>query len=138
MKYSDWLATVPPTITTDPLWKMQLYRQALFAGELAWHDCDILRKQAASRAIADQLIRSAGSVSANIAEGYSRSGGKDRARFYEFAMGSARETRDWYYKAKHILNPDVIEHRMQLQSEIVRQLLNIIPKERKRNLQNQK
>ncbi|MFN8404533.1 MAG: four helix bundle protein [Anaerolineales bacterium] len=34
-----------------------------------------------------------GSVGANISEGYSRSSGKDRARFYEYALGPARESR---------------------------------------------
>ena len=47
--------------------------------------------------LADQLYRSLGSIGANLAEGYSRGTGKDRAHFYEYALGSARESRDWYY-----------------------------------------
>jgi hypothetical protein len=43
--------------------------------------------------VADQLHRSLGSISANLTEGYSRSKGLDRARFLEFALGSARKPR---------------------------------------------
>ncbi len=47
---------------------------------------------------ADSLWKmTVGSIRANIAEGYSRGTGKDRARFYEYALGSARESRDWYF-----------------------------------------
>ncbi len=71
-----------------------------------------------------------GSISANIAEGYSRGSGKDRARFYEYALGSARESRDWYYKARHILREEVVSHRMGLLSQIIRLLLVMVPDQR--------
>lgn len=38
MNYDDWLKSVPVEITGDALWKMAVYRQALFLGELAWFD----------------------------------------------------------------------------------------------------
>ena len=68
--------------------------------------------------ITNFLYRSVGSVSANIAEGYSRGTGKDRARFYEYALGSARESRDWYFKARHILGNEVVTHRLSLLTEV--------------------
>jgi four helix bundle protein len=43
---------------------------------------------------------SLGSVGANMAEGYSRLGARERARSFEYALGSARESRDWYYNAR--------------------------------------
>ena len=38
MTYQEWLATVPKEITDDALWRMEVYRLALFAGDVAWHD----------------------------------------------------------------------------------------------------
>jgi four helix bundle protein len=46
-----------------------------------------------------QLWRSAVSIAANSAEGYSRGTGADRARFHEHALGSARECIVWYEAA---------------------------------------
>ncbi len=66
----------------------------------------------------------------NIAEGYSRRSGKERARFYEYALGSAREARTWYYQGRHGLKENVLIHRLQLLTRIIRLLLNIIPAER--------
>ncbi len=82
----------------------------------------------------DQLCRALGSISANIAEGYSRSSGTDRARFYEYALGSARESRDWYYKSRHVLTDAIVEHRVDLCSQIIRLLLTMLPDERHRYL----
>jgi four helix bundle protein len=84
--------------------------------------------------LSDQLYRAAGSISANLAEGYSRGTGKDRARFYEYALGSARESRDWYFKARHILGENVFHHRLELLTRIIQLLLKMIPQQRGRVL----
>ena len=130
MTFDDWLKTVPPEITNDTLWKMQLYRQALFLGELGWHDASKLAKDRRTLRLSDQLYRATGKISTNVAEGYSKASGKDQARFYEYALGSCRETRDWYYKGRHIIGEWVAEHRMQVTVHLIRQLLKIIPKQR--------
>jgi four helix bundle protein len=80
--------------------------------------------------VADQLYRAIGSVAANIAEGYSHRSGRNQARFYEYALGSAREARGWYYQGRHLLGETVTAHRLQLLTEIIRQLLAIIPAQR--------
>lgn len=132
--FDEWLTIVPETITGDPLWRMKVYRLAVFLGDLAWHDVTKLVSDQRTIGLADQLFRAVGSIGANIAEGYSRQSGRDRARFYEYALGSTRESRHWYYQGRHVLSDKVAEHRINLLAEIARLLLSIIPQERVRNL----
>lgn len=130
MKYDEWLETVPPEITNDPIWKLEVYRLALFAGDIGWNDVLSLSKNNLMWSVADQLHRSLGSISANLTEGYSRSKGLDRARFFEFSLGSARESRDWYYKSRHVLSPEIVKHRMGLVTLIVSMLVPMISHQR--------
>jgi four helix bundle protein len=130
MNYEEWMASVPQELTNDPLWRMEVYRFALFAGDLAWHNVSKLAQDKRTISLADQLYRAVSSISANIAEGYSRHSGKDQARFYEYALGSAREARVWYYHGRHVLTETVVTHRLKLLTKIVRLLLSIIPVER--------
>jgi four helix bundle protein len=125
---------VPEEITNDPLWRMEVYRLALFASDLAWHDVSRLVQDKRTISLADQLYEAVGSISANIAEGYSRSSGKDEARFYEYSLGSAREARTWYFQGRHVLGSTVALHRIRLLTQIIRLLLTIIPVERRRKL----
>ncbi|MBI1881895.1 MAG: four helix bundle protein [Chloroflexi bacterium] len=125
MNYEDWSNSVPETIKSDSLWKMTAYRLALFLADIGWYDVTKLMQDRRTIGLSDQLYRSLGSISANLAEGYSRGTGKDRARFYEYALGSARESRDWYFKGRHVLGQTVVEHRLQLLAEIIRLLLTM-------------
>lgn len=54
----------------------------------------------------------------------------DQARFYEYAMGSARECRGWYYSVRHSLSDELFESRLALLTEIIKMLLHITPKTR--------
>jgi four helix bundle protein len=130
MTYQEWQSTVPIEITDDSLWKMQAYRLALFGCDIAWQDVTKLASDLRTRGLSDQLYRAFGSVAANLAEGYSRSSGRDRARFYEYALGSGRETRGWYFKGRHVLGPAVVSHRLRLLTEIVRLTLVMVPNNR--------
>jgi four helix bundle protein len=130
MRYVEWEASVPAEIVNDPLWKISAYRQALFVADIGWHDVTKLMQDRRTVGLADQLYRALGSTGANLAEGYSRGAGKDRVRFYEYALGSAREARDWYYKGRHLLGEEVTCHRISLLSEIIKLLLTMIPNQR--------
>jgi four helix bundle protein len=130
MNYEEWEKTLPQAITGDSLWKVTAYRLALFIADLGWLDVTCLMKDRRTIGVSDQLYRALGSVGANIEAGYSRGTGKDRARFYEYALGSARESRGWYYKGRHILGEPVVQHRLQLLTEIVRLLLTMVPQQR--------
>jgi four helix bundle protein len=130
MTYVDWAKSVPPEITGDAVWRVESYRLSLFAADLAWTDVSKLVQDRRTISLADQLYRSAGAVSSDIVEGYSRSSHKDQARFYEYALGSAREARNWYYEGRHVLGQLVCAHRLQLLTQVIRLLLTMIPNER--------
>jgi four helix bundle protein len=130
MDLARWEDEVPLTLKRDALWRMRVYRLSLFLSDLGWPDVILLSQDRRTFSLSDQLNRALGSISSNVAEGYSRGSGRDRARFYEYALGSARESRDWYYKARYVLGPEVTQHRLALLSEVIRLLLTIIPCER--------
>jgi len=130
MNYDEWLSSVPEEMTNDRLWTLEVYKLSLFASDFGWHDVTKLMGDKRTSSLSSQLYRSLGSISANIAEGYSRGTGKDRARFYEYALGSARETRGWYYKGRHILGIEIASHRIRFLTQIIRLLLKMIPQQR--------
>ena len=129
MDFDSWQDKVPEAIRADSLWKMKAYRLALYRSDLCWQDTAAILEQK-KFSLADQLSRSVGSVSANLAEGYSRSTGRDRALVYQYALGSARESRDWYFKVRFILGADMVEQRFKLLTEIIRLLVTMIPQPR--------
>ena len=137
MNYAEWERSVPEEFTQDSLWKMEAYRLGLFVADMGWHDVTKLMRDKRTLGLSDQLYRALGSISANLAEGYSRGTGKDRARFYEYALGSARESRDWYHKARHTLGETVTHHRLSLLTQVIRLLLTTIPQQRGRILREQ-
>jgi len=100
-----WEKDCSRAITSDVIWKLDVYRAALFFLHLR---------------------RAAGSVSANLAEGYSRSTRADRLRFLGFALGSARECVSWYQAAREVLPDEAIEARLHLLSRIRALLLGLI------------
>ncbi len=128
--FESWEQTVPTAIRNDPLWNMKVYRMALFASDLGWYDISKLIQDKRVQSLADQLYRALGSVCANLEEGYSKSSPRDRARFFEYSLGSARESRGWYFRGRFVLPEPVASHRIQLQTEIIRLLLTIVPRER--------
>lgn len=119
LSIEEWISSVPEAIRRDPLWKFQVYPKALFLADIAWEDCGQMMNDPRGRAVAEQLIRSAGSIPANLEEGYGRGYGKDNAHFLRIALGSARETRGWYYRARRLLPDGILEVRIALISEII-------------------
>ena len=77
LSFEDWVAQVPESLKRDTLWNFQVYPKALYFYDLVWEDCEYLLKDPRGRAVAYQLIDSAGSVCANIEEGYGRGYGKE-------------------------------------------------------------
>jgi four helix bundle protein len=131
--YQAWLAAVPPEITTDTIWRMTAYRFSLFLSFQSQADLRFLLRHRDTRPHADQLLRAVGGISASLDEGYSRSSGKERAHFYEYALGSAREGRGWYYKCAVALPHEVARARLIRLSRVVRILTVVVPRERASN-----
>ena len=134
MNYAEWLKTVPTSLTGDPLWTVEAYRLALFAADVAWRDVTKLMQDKRTLNLASQLYEAIGSIGANISEGYSRGSGKDRTRFYEYALGSARESRTWYWDARHVLGETIADHRLRFLTQIIRLLLTMVPDQRGQTL----
>lgn len=126
----DWAAQVPELIKQAPLWNFKVYRLALLLADLAWFDAEKLLGTLQGKGVAWQLVNAAGSVPANIEEGYGRGFGKDYARFLRIALGSARETQGWYYRGRHVFTPDVIGHRLQLTDDIISGLVTASEQQR--------
>jgi four helix bundle protein len=136
LRFAEWVNSVPTQISNDPIWKLQVYQPALFASEVAQRDAQSLAQKHLMRPISDQLYRAAASISANLTEGYSRSKAADRSRFYEYALGSARECRDWYYKARSALPEAVVNHRLELTASIVGMIASLISHQRTRAIRD--
>ena len=135
MTFSEWKESVPDVIREDALWMVKAYQLSLFLADVAWLDVVKLSKAPGMRSLSDQLYRSCGSICANIEEGYSKKSSKDRARFYEYSLGSARETRGWFYRARHVLGEEVATHRLGLTTEIIKLLLTMVPDQRSQGKQ---
>lgn len=133
MNLKEWERLVHPDIKNDVLWKVEGYKLALLLADLSWHDSQVIIKERYF-SLADQLYRSSGSISANISEGYLRISNKEKVRFYEIALGSAREVRGWYHKSRHILTDEVTSKRIKPITRIIKLLLYMISDRRRAHL----
>ena len=113
---------------------MRAYQLAKELVDEAWTDSDKLRREPLAEKVAGQLYAAVGSITANIAEGYSRSSGRDRSRIFEYALGSVRESMTWYHTAKPLLGNEVVRERLNKLEQVRRLLLAIIPRERGRSI----
>jgi hypothetical protein len=101
----------------DPIWGLDVYPLSRFALDLAREDGSRHIK-VLPREVRDQLLAAAASISANIAEGYTRPTTADRARFYAYALGSLREAIVWYSSLRDHLDPPLVADRIALLSRV--------------------
>ena len=113
-------------IAGEVLWKVQAYRLALYLGACVELDTRSLGQDGRFALTVGQLVRAAGSIGANIAEGYPRQSARDRVRFYEYALGSAAEVKVWYMSAHRTIAGDVLEERFAVLRSIARLLQTMI------------
>src|SRR5258708_32211044 len=105
--------------------KLTVYKRALeFAG---WSQdlIDSLTKKTSTR---DQSARAGDSIALNIAEGNGKFSQKDRARFFQFAHGSALECAAYLdlLAARRCCSPDAITNGKQVLEEIGRMLFKML------------
>ncbi|MGN8226654.1 four helix bundle protein [Gracilimonas sp. BCB1] len=125
MRFKEWEQKVPKQIKNDVIWKIEAYRLSLYLSDLSWVDSSKIISNK-HFALADQLYRSVGSISANITEGFSRLSNKEKARFCEIALGSTREARDWYFKSRHIIGDEASQARIEMLTSIAKLLQSMI------------
>ncbi len=79
--------------------KLEVYQLSEAFSDSIWDivlDWDNFRKDT----IGKQVVRSAGSIAANIAEGYGRYFYKESKQFFFYSRGSIQETKSWLSKCK--------------------------------------
>ena len=135
--FDEWKDSVPAIIKGHQLWSSLFYQKALFLHDLCWFDCEPWLDDPRGRSIAGQIIRSCGSISANVEEGYGRGFGRDYARFLSIAVASARETQGWYVRARHLMKAEVLQHRLELCDEVIAMIIPAIKTQRQTDNSNQ-
>jgi four helix bundle protein len=110
----------------DPLERYPVYQKALAFYDHVVEDTHVLMREIRGREIARQMIRAAGSISANIEEGYGRGSTKEFVHFLRIARGSARESKGWYRRARGFLPERSIEQRQQEVDEVIALLVSMI------------
>ena len=126
MTYDEWEKSLPETVTSDVIFRVQAFRLASFLADCAERDTRTIGRDPRFAKSAVQLIRAAGSVSATIAEGYPRRSARDRIRYFEYALGSAAEAKSWDLAARTLLPAETLDERFALLASITRLLRTMI------------
>lgn len=110
----------------DPLDELGFYQKSLELYDQCWKDTDLMISDVRGRELTRQLIRSVGSISANIEEGYGRGFGKEYPQYLRISRGSARESKGWYKKSKFLLDQKTIAQRVAVLDDIIASLVKTI------------
>ena len=129
----EWVKTLPDSLRSDPLWKSAYYRLAMYLYDLMWIDSVVINKDFRGREIVHQLVRSAGSVCANMEEAYRRGiGTADYVRIMRIALGELGETQGWYFRARHILGSELLEKRIKVIQQTIALTVKVIDQNRRK------
>ena len=115
LPFDEWVATLPASLIADALWKSMYYRLAMYVYDLVWLDAEKINKDFRGREIVHQIVRSSGSVCANMEESYRHGiGTLDFVRIMRISLGELGETQGWYFRARHILGCELLDKRIQV------------------------
>ena len=87
------------------IYELDVYKLAEDLSDKVWYNFDKW-PQKVQRTIGYQIMQSADSIAANIAEGYGRYTPAERKLFYRYSRGSFEETKAWLRK---LIRRNVIE-----------------------------
>ena len=133
LPFEEWVKTLPDSLRTDPLWKSAYYRLSMYMYDLMWNDVEIINKDFRGREIVHQLVRSAGSVCANMEEAYRRGiGTADYVRIMRISLGELGETQGWYFRARHILGSELLEKRIKVIQQTIALTVKVIDQNRRK------
>jgi len=133
LPFEEWVNTLPASLRNDPLWKSAYYRLAMYLYDLVWLDSSVINKDFRGREIVYQIVRSAGSVCANMEEAYRRGiGTADFVRIMRISLGELGETQGWYFRSRHILNQETLDKRIKVIQQAIALTVTVIDKNRKR------
>jgi len=130
MDLDEWVLLAPRQLRESPVWKVRVFQIAAYVAATAADDAVHLETAPRFSRVVPQLIGAAGSILANVAEGYSRLSRKERIKYYEYALGSANETTSWYHTAASALPAGALDSRLNYLARISQLLLTMIRNER--------
>ena len=129
----EWVKTLPASLRNDPLWKSAYYRLSMYLYDLMWLDAEKINKDFRGREIVHQLVRSSGSVCANMEEAYRRGiGTPDFVRIMRISLGELGETQGWYFRARHILGADILDKRIAVIQQAIALTVTVIDQNRRK------
>ena len=109
-----WEKTCSRAITSDTVWKLDMYRSALFLIYCVRMDLRSIPGIRANDELAVQLLTAAASVSAHIGEGYGRWTLPDQLKYLGYSLGSVRECISFYEALRDRLPEAVVDERQAL------------------------
>ncbi|MFZ5855616.1 MAG: four helix bundle protein [Chloroflexota bacterium] len=129
----EWVKTLPASLINDPLWKSAYYRLTMYLYDLMWLDAEKINKDFRGREIVHQLVRSSGSVCANMEEAYRRGiGTPDFVRIMRISLGELGETQGWYFRARHILGSELLDKRIAVIQQAIALTVTVIDQNRRK------
>jgi four helix bundle protein len=129
----EWVKTLPASLRNDPLWKSAYYRLSMYVYDLMWLDAEKINKDFRGREIVHQLVRSSGSVCANMEEAYRRGiGTPDFVRIMRISLGELGETQGWYFRARHILGSEILDKRIAVIQQAIALTVTVIDQNRRK------